>query len=110
VRGRIRKSNDGMSKGGPPAKIGNFIDAMLERWLPGFHVVCKEWEVVDKWHEIVIGRVAEVTECSRVEDGVLHVRVTSASWRQDLTYLKEDIKTAIQRVTGCETIKDIVFY
>jgi predicted nucleic acid-binding Zn ribbon protein len=99
-----------MSRGGPPASVGNFIDAILEKWLPGFRVVCKEWEVVDKWHEIVIGRVAEVTECSGVENGVLQVRVASASWRQDLTYLKEDIKAAIRRVTGCETIKDIVFY
>jgi predicted nucleic acid-binding Zn ribbon protein len=99
-----------MSRGGQPASVGSFIDAMLERLLPGFRVVCKEWEVVDRWHEIVIGRVAEVTECSGVENGVLKVRVASASWRQDLTYLKEDIKAAIRRVTGCDTIKDIVFY
>ncbi len=99
-----------MSKGGPPAKIDSFIDAILEMRLPGFRAVCKEWEVVDRWHEIVIGRVAEVTECSGVENGVLQVRVASASWRQDLTYLKEDIKAAIRRVTGCETIRDIVFY
>jgi predicted nucleic acid-binding Zn ribbon protein len=99
-----------LNKGGQPAKVGNFIDAMLEKLLPGFHVVCKEWEVVERWHEIVIGRVVEVTECSRVEDGVLHVKVVSASWRQDLTYIKKDILAAIRRVTGCETIRDIVFY
>jgi predicted nucleic acid-binding Zn ribbon protein len=99
-----------MSRGGPPAKIDNVLDAILEKWLPGFRGVCKEWEVVDRWREIVIGRVAEVTECSGVENGVLHVRVESASWRQDLTYLKEDIKAAIRRVTGCETIRDIMFY
>jgi len=110
VRGRFRKSNDGLSRGGPPAKAGNVIDAMLERMLPGFRAVCKEWEVVDRWREIVIGRVAEVTECSGVENGVLQVKVNSAAWRQELTYLKEDIKTAIKRVTGCKTIKDIVFY
>jgi predicted nucleic acid-binding Zn ribbon protein len=83
---------------------------MLEKLLPGFHVVCKEWEVVDRWHEIMLGGVAELTECSRVEDGVLHVKVESASLRQELSYLKEQIKASIRRVTGCETIKDIRFY
>ena len=109
MRGRIRKSDDCLKIGGPPARIGLFIDVILERWLPGFHVVCKEWEVVNRWREIVIGRLAEVTECSGVENGVLQVKVNSAAWRQELTYLKEDIKTAIRRVTGCKTIKDIVF-
>jgi predicted nucleic acid-binding Zn ribbon protein len=110
VRGRNRKSDDDVNRGGPPAKFGSVIDALLERWLPGFHIVCKEWEVVDRWHEIVIGRVAEVTECSGVENGVLQVKVASASWRNDLTYLKDDIKAAIWRVTGCDTIRDIMFY
>jgi hypothetical protein len=83
---------------------------VLEEAAPGYRVVCKEWEVVENWNRIVTGRVAEVTECSRVEDGVLYVKVTSASWRQDLAYLKEPIKAAILRVTGCGTIRDIVFY
>ena len=83
---------------------------MLEKLLPGFHIVCKEWEVVDRWHEIMLGSMAELTECSRVEDGVLHVKVESASLRQELSYLKEQIKASIRRVTGCETIKDIRFH
>jgi len=99
-----------VNRGGQPAKVGNVIDAMLERWLPGFHVVCKEWEVVERWHEIVVGRISEESECSSVENGVLHVRIESSSWRQEAAYLKEQIKMSIKRVTGCETIRDIVFY
>jgi predicted nucleic acid-binding Zn ribbon protein len=83
---------------------------VLEESAPGYKTVCKEWEVVDRWKEIMTGRVAEVTECSRVEDGVLYVKVESASWRQDISYLKEQIKAAILRVTGCGTIREIVFY
>ena len=109
-RNRYRKSDDGTKRGGNPVRAGNFIDAMLERMLPGFHVVCKEWEVVERWHEIVEGPVSNNTKCSRVEDGVLYVEVTSATWRQELVYLKDPIKAAILRVTGCETIRDIVFY
>jgi predicted nucleic acid-binding Zn ribbon protein len=99
-----------VNRGGSPVSVGNFIDAMLEKLLPGFRAVCKEWEVVDRWHEIVTGRISEESECSRVENGVLHVRIESSTWRQEATYLKEDIKAAIRRVTGCETIRDIVFY
>jgi predicted nucleic acid-binding Zn ribbon protein len=111
MRNRYRRNNDdGQKRGGNPVRIGNSIDAMLEQWLPGFHVVCKEWEVVERWHEIATGRLSEVTKCSRVEDGVLYVEVLSAAWRQDLIYLKDPLKEAIKRVTGCDTIKDIVFY
>jgi len=110
VRGRSGKSDNGVSGGGQPASVGSFVDAMLERLLPGFRVVCKEWEVVERWPEIVAGRIAEESECSRVENGVLYVRVESASWRQEASYLKESIKAAILRVTGCDTIREIVFY
>ncbi|GBU23259.1 hypothetical protein R80B4_03176 [Fibrobacteres bacterium R8-0-B4] len=110
MRGRFRKRKDDINRGGPPASVGSFIDAMLERLLPGFRAVCKEWEVVDRWHEIVTGRLSEESECSSVDNGVLQVRIESSTWRHEATYLKDDIKTAIRRVTGCETIKDIVFY
>ena len=99
-----------MNRGGPPASVGSFIDAMLEKLLPDFRAVCKEWEVVERWREIVTGRISEESECSRVENGVLHVRIESSAWRQEAAYLKEPIKASIRRVTGCETIKDIVFY
>ena len=110
MQNRYRKNNDGTKRGGDPVRAGNFIDAMLESMLPGFHAVCKEWEVVKRWNEIATGRLSEVTECSRVEDGILYVEVKSAAWRQDLIYLKDPLKAAIVRVTGCETIRDIVFY
>ncbi len=110
MRSKFRKSDDGLGKGGQPLAIGSLIDTLLERWLPDFRVVCKEWEVVERWHEIVIEPIKTVSECSRVENGILYVRIESASWRQEAAYQKEPIKARIRLVTGCETIRDIVFY
>ncbi|MDR0331258.1 MAG: DUF721 domain-containing protein [Chitinispirillales bacterium] len=91
-----------------PSSIGDVLGPFLKD--KGYDTVCKEWEVVANWDQIVSGRIAEVTECERVEDGALYVRVASAPWRQELSHLKEPIKAAIARVTGCDSIRDIVFY
>ena len=91
-----------------PQSIGDVLGLFLKE--SGYDTAFKEWEVVANWNQIVTGRIAEVTECDSVKNGVLHVRVESATWRQELTHLKDPIKAAIVRVTGCETIKDISFY
>ena len=93
---------------GTPASVGEILGAFFKE--KGYDVALKEWEVVENWRLIAGERVAEVTECENAEDGVLYVKVKSAAWRQELTYLKDVIKESIIRETGCETIRDIVFY
>jgi len=97
-----------MSKNTQPSAISSVLESLLKK--TGYATICKEWEVVAAWEKIVGGRMAEVTECERVEDGLLYVKVNSASWRQELSYLKDKIKESIIRETGCDSIKDIVFY
>ena len=95
-------------RGGPPAAVGNVLDTFLKRM--GYDIGLKEWEVVENWPKIVGERVARMTVCEKSEKGVLHVKVNSAPWRQELTYMKDEIKEAVIRETGCGTIKDILFY
>jgi len=95
-------------RGGAPSAVGNIIDTFLKRM--GYDVALKEWEVVDNWPAIVGERIAEKTVCEKAEKGILHVKVNSAPWRQELTYMKDAIKDSIIRETGCETIRDILFY
>ncbi|MDR2579357.1 MAG: DUF721 domain-containing protein [Chitinispirillales bacterium] len=97
-----------MNRNAMPSGINDALGAFFKN--TGLDTVFKEWETVVNWQQIAGDRISQVTQCDRVEDGVLYVKVMSAPWRQELTYLKEPLKESIQRETGCETIKDIVFY
>jgi predicted nucleic acid-binding Zn ribbon protein len=91
-----------------PSSVGDALGAFFKN--TGLDAVFKEWDAVINWRQVAGERISEVTECERVEDGVMYVRVMSAPWRQELIYLKEPLMESIRRETGCGTIKDIVFY
>ena len=76
----------------------------------GYLSVCKEYGIVRQWPTIAPEKLAGESRCERISDGILYVRVSSASWRQEATYLKENILQRIHHEFGCPTIKDIVFY
>jgi predicted nucleic acid-binding Zn ribbon protein len=91
-----------------PEKIGAIVDSLLaER---GYLAPCREWNALHKWPDIVGEKLASVTECARVENGVLYVRVASSPWRQEISYMKQHILDSIKKETPCTTIRDIVFY
>ncbi len=97
-----------MKRSEPPSKVGAILQSILQE--RGYSTICKEWEAVAKWKEIAGERIGAVTDCTRVEDGFLYVKVSSAPWRQELVYLKEQLLKKIREETGCTSIKDIIFY
>ena len=97
-----------MTRKNPPEKIGTIVDAILSE--RGYLVECRELGVVRAWPSLVGEQLARVAECTRVERGVLFVRVTSAAWRQEISFMKQLLLSKIRMDTGCSTIKDIVFY
>ena len=97
-----------MSLKNPPQKIGAIVDALLSE--RGYLTECKELGVVRAWASLVGEQLSRVTECTRAERGVLFVRVTSAAWRQEISFMKQLLLSKIRMETGCATIKDIVFY
>lgn len=91
-----------------PKRIDSIVGNILSE--RGYFNACKEYDVVSKWKEIVGDKISEVTECSRVENGTLYVRVLSSCWRQELIYLKEKIIKEIKDNTKCLSINEIVFF
>lgn len=91
-----------------PEKIGSLLEDLLQE--RGYATICKEYDVVARWKELMGDRIAEVTECTRVEDGTLYIKVSSAAWRQELVYLKAQLLDIVLKKTGCATIRDFVFY
>jgi predicted nucleic acid-binding Zn ribbon protein len=91
-----------------PERIGTVVETLLSE--RGLLVQCKELGVVQAWASLVGDQLAHVTECTRVDRGTLFVRVTSAAWRQEISFMKQLLLSKIRMETGCTTIKDIVFY
>jgi predicted nucleic acid-binding Zn ribbon protein len=91
-----------------PQKIGIILEEMLSQ--QGYLTVCREYAVTRKWQDIVGPAIAAVSTCEKIENGVLYVKIKTASWRQEVAYLKDPIVQKIQKDFGCPTIKDIVFY
>jgi predicted nucleic acid-binding Zn ribbon protein len=62
------------------------------------------------WAEIVGPKLAEKTRALRVENDVLKVKVSSAPWRNEMVFFKEDILKKIAEKIGPNKINDIIFY
>jgi len=61
------------------------------------------------WDEIVGKNVAKNTQPDRVEHGVIIVKVSSPTWRQELYFQKNEIIQKINNTIGKNVIKDIRF-
>lgn len=87
------------------------VDNILSSYLSdrGYLTVCKENDIVQKWPEIVGDNVSSVSNCERVEDGILYVAINSASWRNEMQFFKNSILKKIHTEFNCKTIKDIIF-
>ena len=90
-----------------PEKISSVLSSFLSS--KGYLSFCKENSVISHWNEIVGDSISAVTSCETVENGILYVKVSSASWRHELSYLKSEILNKISIVTDCRSISDIIF-
>lgn len=97
-----------MGRYNPPEKIGLVLGNFLSD--KGYLNVCKEYDAIAKWNTVVGEKISSVTKCDRVNDGILYVKVTSAPWRQEIVFLKQEILSRLKKEAGCTTIKDIVFF
>ncbi|MCH7762224.1 MAG: DUF721 domain-containing protein [Candidatus Marinimicrobia bacterium] len=61
------------------------------------------------WPEIVGKAVAENTQAESVEHGVLTIKTSTSTWRQELQFQKSEILSKINDRIGNNTIKDIKF-
>jgi predicted nucleic acid-binding Zn ribbon protein len=90
-----------------PQTIGSVLETMLAQ--RGLLSVCRDHEALRKWPQFMGAKIASVSECDRVENGVLYVRVASAPWRQELSYLKPEIIKKINTQVNGASIHDIIF-
>lgn len=64
---------------------------------------------ISLWPEIVGTAVAENTQAESVEHGVLKIKTSTPTWRQELQFQKNEIISKLNEQIGKNTIKDIKF-
>ncbi|MFC1785246.1 DciA family protein [Candidatus Neomarinimicrobiota bacterium] len=83
------------------------IDSMLRKF--GIDNAIAQNNALNIWNEIVGETVAKNTEPDRVEHGVIIIKVSSPTWRQELYFQKKEIIQKINNKIGKSVIRDIRF-
>lgn len=66
--------------------------------------------VLKEWDNIVSPPINKFARPVGIKDNKLLVEVNSSPWLNELTFLKEDIRTKLNHKIGREVIKDIKFF
>ena len=75
----------------------------------GIDKALKQESAVFLWREAVGSAIADVTDATGVEKGVLVVKTNSPTWRQELHMQKKEIINKINKKIGSKAIKEIRF-
>lgn len=91
-----------------PTLLADIIRESLRH--DGIETRFEEQRAAYLWPEIVGPGVNRYTSRRYVEAGVLHVYITSASLKQELSYLRPRLIEAINAAVGSRVITDILLH
>lgn len=91
--------------GGSPVPIGGALQEALR--IQGLGFLLHENRLRERWEEIMGDRAAGIARLESLKDFVLHVRVESAAWRNELHYQREAIRTRANGVLGANIVRDV---
>ena len=87
--------------------VGELIKAFYEEHKgPGY---LDEVKIIESWNKVVGPFIAQYTKDLYIKEGVLFVKLTSDSLRNELSYSKSVLRKNLNDLTGREVLTDIVF-
>ncbi len=87
--------------------LGDALERLIRSL--GMEDKLEEQQAVARWSEVVGDRIALHARAVFFDGGKLVVEVDSASWRQELFYMKQDILNRLDRSFGKPLVQDIIF-
>ena len=75
----------------------------------GFGQTIKLCKLLTVWDNIVDERIRKHTQAIKIRQRVLYVAASSATWAQQLTFLKNELINKFNQQAGSEVIRDIRF-
>ncbi len=91
----------------PPKRLGSVLQGLIDQL--GIRGKLKEASAVDAWYEVAGPSVAAVTDSAWMSRGRLFVKITSPTWRHELSLQREEWKARINKQVGSEVVREIVF-
>jgi predicted nucleic acid-binding Zn ribbon protein len=88
-------------------RVGNIIEKVMKQL--GLSKRYNEQKAVLAWDRVVGERIRKKTHPLYARDGKLVVEVENSAWMNELSFLKSDIITKLNRDLGDWVIDDIVF-
>ena len=90
-----------------PKPINSSITEVLTSL--GLQGKLKQYEVLERWEEIVGEQIAKVTHAETINEGKLFVSVSRSTWRNELIFLKRELIARINAAMQQDVVKDIIF-
>ncbi len=87
--------------------IGGALDELVRSL--GIKKKLQEYEAVLQWSSVVGEHVARMSSATTISRGVMYVKVTTSTWRNELSLRKNEIILKLNAVLGEEVVKDIKF-
>ncbi|MGD8414520.1 MAG: DUF721 domain-containing protein [Candidatus Latescibacterota bacterium] len=88
-------------------KVGELLPSILSRL--GLEQRFKEQKILALWPTIVGDELASRTQATRVDRGVLHVRVDHGAWMQELHFMEKELLRKLRAQAPGVKLKKIQF-
>ncbi len=90
-----------------PQRLGDVLGELIRR--SGMSRGINEAEAVQAWNEIANPPLQAVTERVWVRGGVMHVKITNSTWRQELHFESKGWCDKVNEKVGKKVITSIEF-
>lgn len=91
--------------GGITPFSGALRDALKEY---GMERKVREHELLVRWSELAGAAVAKHATPTRFKDGVLHLHVPDAAWRQELSLRRDELRKKLNEALHEDLVLDVV--
>jgi len=75
----------------------------------GYEERLREQTALDVWDRVVGPEIARAAKPHSIKNGILKIKVTNSVWRNELTYIKEDIRSRMNAELERPVVSDIKF-
>lgn len=91
---------------GSPVGINQALSGVLAE--AGLGHLVHEDRLRRNWESLLGSRASAIASMEGLKGWVLRVRVESATWRNELSFQREDIRRRANEILGAELVKDVI--
>ncbi len=86
------------------------IGQVIKELFKTYHIQSRvhDVQIKDMWEQVMGTTIMHYTSDIKLRDGILTLYLTSAPLKQDLTYMKDNIKSRLNEEFGEKVVKEIL--